>query len=606
MTIDITFGVPEDRLPPGLIERRKRILDATSATEITPRYKHLSRREAFALGREYDHRKLDWFGFQADKTEVISTDAFGLAPNTGGMSANTAAPMYLKRPSAPLRLARQVVQKFTTLLFGEGRIPTLKVVGDDLSTDFVREAFKAGKHARSARMARQYGGGMGSVLFTTSLDKGRFVYQAHNPKTVEVIEWEGEPLVSPVAAALIQYVFEKMVPTRDPRTGAVKNEPKLYLYRRLIDSMHDVRFKEAEIKPGEDMPVLAVDSHVFHGLGYFPGCWIQNLPDEEHLDGFPDCEGGYQMMEAVDTHIAQIGRALVRNLDPTLVVGRDPKLDQLGLPLQVGGDNAINVGPGGQAQYLEYAGQVLSTATEYAKLLRGEALNIVQCGDPDPEKLSGAAQSAFAIKLLQEPQFQKAAELRDQYEPIFTVSAKITLDLARRALEPTMYPGRVDRVVFDLPPRMEKQLVEVPDPMASTDPLAPPAPPVQIEQEVEVPRVPGKGSAVELKWGPMVSESSADKQAKVATAVSAVAGEILDIETAVEKVTAEAFDVEDIEQLKARVLAMVKDKKAAEEVKNSMMGGMSLGMPPEPDAPAPPPSPPAQEPPEPPPPGAPV
>lgn len=590
MAVDISFGLGQEQTPQAILERRKRVLDAAAATEITPRYKHLSRREAFALGREYDHRKLDWFGYGADKTETISTDAFGLAPNVGGMAPNAAAAIFLKRPSAPLRLARQVVQKFTTLLFGEGRIPTVTVTGDDASTDFVREAFKAGKHSRSARLARNHGGGMGSVLFTISLEKGRFVYQAHNPKTVEVIEWEGEPLVSPVAAVLIQYVFEKVIPEVDPKTGQVRKVAKLFLYRRLIDGLHDVRFKEAELRPGEDVPELTVDSYVHHRLGYFPGCWVQNLPDEEHLDGFPDCEGAYQMFEAVDTHVAQIGRALVRNLDPTLVVSRDPKLDQLGLPIQVGGDNAMNVGPSGSAQYLEYAGSVIPTATDYVKLLRSEALNIVQCAEPDPEKIAGAAQSAFAIKLLQEPTFQKAAELRDQYELIYFVSAKVTLDLARGFLDPINYPGRVEQVKFDLPPRIETVEVQVEDPAQPGSGLM-----ITQAQQVEVPRLPGSGQSIEVKWGPMVSLSAQDKQQMVATGVAAVTGKILDTETAVEKVTAPVFDVDDVAELKERVLVAVAEAEAAEQRKADMMmggplGGMGGDLPPE--GPGGPPSPP--------------
>lgn len=581
MAVDISFGLGQEQTPQAILERRKRVLDAAAATEITPRYKHLLRREAFALGREYDHRKLDWFGYGADKTETISTDAYGLSPTSGGMSPNPAAAIFLKRPSAPLRLARQVVQKFTTLLFGEGRIPTVSVPGDDQSTDFVREAFKAGKHSRSARLARNHGGGMGSVLFTIALEKGRFVYQSHNPKTVEVIEWEGEPLVSPVAAVLIQYVFEKVVPEVDPKTGQVRKVPKLFLYRRLIDTLHDVRFKEAELRPGEDVPALTVDSYVHHKLGYFPGCWIQNLPDEEHLDGFPDCEGGYQMFEAVDTHVAQIGRALIRNLDPTLVVSRDPKLDQLGLPIQVGGDNAMNVGPSGSAQYLEYAGAVIPTATEYIKLLRSEALNIVQCAEPDPEKLSGAAQSAFAIKLLQEPTFQKASELRDQYEPIYTMSAKVTLDLARAFLDPINYPGRVEQVKFDLPPRIDT--VEVEDPQQ-------PGMGVMLTQQIEVPRLPGTGSAIEVKWGPLVSPSAQDNQQRVATAAAAVDAGLLDPETAVEKVIADVYEIEDIAGLVARVLVAKAEKEAEEQRKaDMMMGGPLGGMPPDDGGGAPPP-----------------
>lgn len=566
MTLDLSFNLPSNALTEELIGLRKRLVEQAQVVEISQRYKALSRLEAFGRSREYEHRSLDWFGFPATKTETISTDAFGLVPTGGNLSANKDAPMHAKRPTAPLRLAPRVVKRFTSLIFGAKRKPAVTIEGDDVATDFITAAFKAGKFWRSARMARRYGGEMGSVLFTISLENGRFVYKAHNPKTVQAIEWVGEPLVSPVSGVLIQYTFSRMVAVRDPKTGAIRQVERLYLYRRMIDSQSDVRFKAVEIRAEDGVvPALVVDSVVHHGLGYFPGVWVQNLPDEESMDGVPDCEGGYQAFETVDVHFAQIGRALARNLDPTLMLSRDPKLDLMGVPVKVGGDNAINVGPGGSASYLEYAGAVLATAKDYASTIRAEALSMVQCTDPDPTTMAGAAQSALAIELLNEPMFQKADELRDQYEEIVETSARVTLDLARTYGNPERYPGRAV-VKFALPPKI---IDGPPDP---TDPDQRPT-------KREVLRHPGVGSSVTVTWGEFVPNSVSDNSMRMSMAVSAVAGEILDRETAIETIVAPALGYQDVAALKLRVKKEVDERTKQEAERDRAMSGPLGGLP---------------------------
>lgn len=552
MNTDLSFGGTKF---PRALEVRQQLYAAGLAGQST-RFRTLDRLDAFYKSLEYAHQDKDWNGYSADRLEAISPDV--ILPLGFNQPAADELLVHQKRPTAPLRLSPMVVDRFTGLLFSKDRTPRIKVDDDPISDDFVKAVFKKARFWRSMYQCRTYGGSQGSSLMSVHLrpdkikGKGRFAYKAHSPKTIADVVWEDPDLKVP-AGILIQFIFVKELEVLDEKTGrpSGKTQQVPYLYRRIIDEEMDVVFIPDMIR-GMELPDLRVDERLSyrHDLGRFPGAWIQNLPQDDEMDGIPDCDGAFQMFETIDRQVAQQNHSLLANMDPTLVIGRDQKLEKMNVPLRKGSANALNVGVGGFANYLEIAGAGIMASAAFVKDLRQAAMDKAQCVLVDPEQISGAAQSAKAIEYIYGPMLERAGRLREQYGQAIEDIVSITLDLARTWADPLKYEGRAVPT-FDLPPRMEEE---------DADPDNPDVDPIRTYFE----RAPGAGDMISLKWGPFFPPTPGDIEAGVTTIGAAVAAGILDIDTAVELV-APLFGIEDVENLKRKVREDGQEKKAAAE-----------------------------------------
>jgi hypothetical protein len=460
------------------------------------------------------------------------------------------------------------VDRFTGLLFSSGRTPSVTVEGDQDAEEFLKAVWKKARFWRCMYSARTYGGSMGSALVTVQLrpdqakKKGRFSYRAHSPKCVQDVVWEDPDLKIP-AGVLIQYIYDREIEVLSDEDGSPTGNFKTesYLYRRIIDEEMDVMFRPAKIEGGR-LPELEIDEHQTykHGLGRFPGVWIQNLPNDDDIDGIPDCDGAFQMFETIDRQISQSNKGLLQNQDPTLVIARDKKLEQLGTPLKKGSENALYVGQGGSAQYLEISGSGVNAGMEFAKNQRSNALGKVQMVDVDPEKVSGAAQSAKAIEYIYAPTLEKSGRHREQYGEACETLAEITLELGRMFADPLKYKGNA-RPRYDLPPK----IVEV-----DMDPDNP-------DPEVGVTKVmsdhhPGEGGTVVLTWGPYFPPTPMDKQTEIGYLATAYQAGGIDQETFVRKI-APLLEIKDVEGLlrKVREETEQKDKKLEAQMRMSGM-----------------------------------
>lgn len=498
---------------------------------LSPRFRELDRLDAFAKSLEYKHLTVGWNGLSADACETITPTQ--QVPY--GFTQPASLPNIVeRRPTAPLRIVPTIIGRFTGMLFGQGRTPKIRVEDDVDSEEFVRTVFERSRFWRTMYLARTYGGAMGSVLVTATVRQGRFAFKAHSPKIVQDVIWEDEDLRIP-AAVLIQYVFYREHSVIDPKTGFPKETVRLpYVYRRIIDTEADVVFQPAPIGTDGKMPAMEIDPFltVRHGLGMFPGTLIQNLPSDDMLDGVTDADGVYQMVETVDRLVAQANFALLANMDPTLAVSRDPKMEQANIPLKKGSMNALNLGLSGSANYLEIGGAGIKMGLETAAMLKDAAFDRAECVVPDPEKVSGAAQSAKAIELLYAPMLAKSGRLREQYGEGIERLVQVTLALGRRYSDPSMYDGKTP--VFNLPPK----LVEL-----DSDPSNPN--PDSGSRYKRVPYKPGEGTIVSLEWGPYFKPTPTDEREEVQKIVTAWTGKLIDHETAVAQ-AAPLFDVKDV------------------------------------------------------------
>ncbi len=513
------------------------MLMANAKIGLSMRYRRLDRLDAFANCMEYQHLGTDWNGYPADMMETISPES-ALPPGYSqpmAQASEDTIPLSKRRPSAPMRLAPTIIDRFTGMLFSEDRIPTVTVEGDPEADDFLNAAIEDGRMWKSIRQGRNHGGAMGTGLITFRLTEGRYVFKAHNPKYVQDYIWADKDRMI-LAGVLIQYLTLKefdIVDESGRSTG--KTQQQAYVYRRIIDEQWDITFKETLLdEDGRPPAYMEIDlaQSFEHSLDRFPGVWVQNIHNGDDIDGIPDCDGAYQMMEEADRVRAQAIRGLKYNMDPTLVTARDfSKLKGAAAPINEKGNGvAIELGPGGSAQYLEIAATGIQAAAEKVVQIKKDIFTKTQCVIPDPESPAAQASSGKALEVAFQPMLEKCGVLREQWGDGIIQLCELVLHAARVWNKKTMYAGNV-RAVFTIPPKIEEK-----DPAPDNPDIKPK---IEIKQ-----RSPGVGGRVTVKWGSYFSSTPADKQMSVTTVSAALMGKLIDDETAI-RLACEELGIED-------------------------------------------------------------
>lgn len=489
------------------------------------RFRQIERYEAHYKGTQYSHQTSDWWGQNADVNETISPQVmvpYGFEQPMIGLDVRH------RRPTAPLQLTRAVVDRFTGLLFSDTRKPDIQVEGDEDTESFLSAVMQAGHFWAEIRKARTIGGSCGSVLLTAGLRNGEFCFETHRPQYCTIL-WKDKRRLIP-EAVLKMYKHVKYEDVIDEKTRERKGiREVVWLYRRIITEFEDVVFKEIRLDDALRELTWEEESAVKHDLGFFPGVWVQNIPVTDSHDGDPDCQLGYQKLDTIDRIVSQINQGVLLNLDPTLVLGYDPKTVRPGTSVSKGSDNALHVGVDGKASYLEISGTGIEAGIKTVNLLRQAFLDLVRCVMIDPATISGSAQSAKAIELIYAPMLEKADDLRAQWGdlcvvPILRIVEKMVRKISESSNGEIVYK-------FILPPKV----VEGPD-----------GKPTYEDQKL------GQGGYIQCKWGQYFSPTEQDDKQRIDNAVAAKAGGLIDHLGAI-KHTAAVFGVENPVQVKTLV-----------------------------------------------------
>lgn len=484
----------------------------------TVRFRQIERLQSFYRCSPYSHLERDWWGLSADAMETISPSVqVPLGYEQPMVNLN----VRQKRPTAPLNLTRLIVDRFTGLLFSEDRKPDVVIENDQDTEDWMKAVLETSRFWAKYREARAYGGSSGSVLVTCHLRDGAFAWDIHNPRDVQFF-WKNRSTFD-LGGVLIMYKHPVDEVVTNPKTGEQRVETVYYLYRRIISEDEDIVYQPVRMEPGvqvlwddpADDPGSVIQAQVEHNLGFFPGAWIQNLSDPDSEDGAPDCAGAFQLIDTIDRLVSQINKATILNLDPTPVIKADPKLYAAGL--LKGSDNAIRVGQDGDAKYMEMLGGGVKAGMDLVAELRKSVFELTRFVDADPDKVSGAAQSAKAIELLMAPMLEKADDLRGQWGDGIVRLLKVAEQIARKV--------GPERVI--LPPKI---VMQEPDDQA---------PPGTEPQRQVVQRKLGPGGYYRLDWGKYFSPTVTDLQVTTQTLLTAKTGDLLDEETAVRQFCAE-------------------------------------------------------------------
>lgn len=469
-----------DRITDGVVAWGQGVVTRIAAPMREERERMLAAREAMYRGEQYQGRGLapSW-----DKAPI------------GGRRV----PLRLQRPSVQYDLPKLSVRRVTSLLFGEGRHPTIAFElrdegAEDSAQDTASETIEKdvakwlsdiaekGELWRKALLWARLSLAMGSGCFVWSVVDGdvefRVLRSLHCTPTFD----KRRP--GRLVALDLRYRFPREVEER----GAV----------RVVDHWHretwtpeaHTVFVEVPCQPGKE-PAWIVDEEVQHGLGCVPAVWVRPFDDADEgaFDGesmFTDIE---DMVEDIDRVLSQKSRALRYNLDPTRVWFGLTETDEAKVRNADG--PAVSVSSkteGADVTQLELNGSSLEVAESHANAQRARALETLRIVSPDPDKLLAAANSGRALEILYAPMLELAGELRTAFGAAVKQLFGQILDAAR-------------------------------GPLAARGALT-----------LQPPALPA--GAVCLHWGRYFAPTSLDQQTATTVATGAVSGGLLDRESA--------------------------------------------------------------------------
>lgn len=482
----------------------------------TPRMRNLDRLESYYRLTQDAAKLYDWngyfYGYGAE------------APIKPGWFV----PYSKRRPSARYHIARMVVRRLTSLLFGKDRFPEITVQGSEDDEDYARALVDESRLKLRMIEGRNLGGAMGTACFSFAFVEGKPRVEVHNAKHCTVLRWANENDHRP-AAVLSAYSYPRQV--WDPQAQRMR-ELRYYAVRywdETIEATWDpIPAKVAETIGWMNAVPRRVTAHAF---GFCPFYWVQNVADSCEPDGEGDYEGFEGDFDEINQLLSAVSKGTKSNVDPTLVIKMDPSRNTGNV--QKGSENAI-FSEGG-AEYLELKGQAVQAAVQLLERERAYTLDALGVVVADPEKMAGSAQSGRALEILYAPMLALCDLLREQYG---TFGVKpIVRDMMRAA---RILAARGETVV--LPPRVETKKPAPPKPGE------PPAPPEEHEEVVVVERKPGTSDVeITLSWNPYFPPTWEDITKAVTSAQTASGGKpVISQRTAVSTV-ASLFGVQNVD-----------------------------------------------------------
>ena len=486
------------------------------------RYRELDKRETYYECTQHDHKKYDFDCISVQPGPYLLTQ-----PLMGTQSTPFYVPLSQRKPCAPVRLGRQIVNAYTKLVVGEDRFPDLLCKEDKDTQDYVQGISEAADLPVTMIQVRNKAGSCGVVGVSWYIDNGMPVVEVHAGKTLHVHEWASKRDWRPKHVTKI-YQYERS--TWDPERAAVVT--KKFWYRRDWTEVADVFYQEVEVREGvEPAWVMDLERSKLHKHGRCHLIWVQNIPNVESPDSVPDYHGQYEKMDDLDVLNSVITRGGKLNLDPTLKLKMEPEAVGNAM-VRKGSDHALVTGESGDASYLELGGQSITSGNELVTRQKREILDEAECVVPDPDKIAAAGLSSVALAMLYAPMLSKRGL-------ICSVLSKALKELFSQILEVVRANQTTTEVVKG--EDGAEQEVEV-EQALTLPPVVTETPVVDAlgnkTDEVEIEfhdRVPGAGNNIEVQWGPPFKPNANDVQLTVQAMSTAVGGKaVLSVQTAVE------------------------------------------------------------------------
>lgn len=472
----------------------------------TDRFLHMDRLEQYFRNTQDDHKRYDWDGHMRTLGNVALHDPEPVA---------WAVPFSARRPNARYNLPRTIVSNLTQMTLGGTSFPEITVEGDETAQKALREWSKIMKLPARIAEARNFGGKEGTACWSLGVSDGAFRIDVHNPKHTTVLSWADRANFIP-QRVIKAYAFDR--DKIDPDTKTIKKHT--FWYVRYWDEQDDLTWEEIpeDVAQQPDWAQRVPPSYSYtHGWGFTPFYWVQNLSDSQEEDGEGDYEGIEDKFDEINALLSSTSRGSRKNVDPTLVIkGEDDEED-----VEKGSGAVIYSRDG--AEYLEMSGTGADAALKVLDALRIIALEEAQVVVPREDKITNAAQSAAAMRILYRPMIAKCNLLREQYGPPISRTLQDVLKVARAVAK------RVREVLDERGVLMRRE-----------------------QETITPPLDPGQADLVTLVWPPYFEPTSQDIKDTVSVAQTASGGKnVISHRTAVEY-TARLLGVQDIDaELKA-------------------------------------------------------
>lgn len=518
----------EEKPPLAAVQSLVQGLDLKALVD-SERVQELERLDRYYGGKQYDHLKYNWNGAYTGYGDVSEVaPAFYV-------------PLQARKPLFRLELPKLITSRFTAMLFGEDRFPTISVEGDEEAEDYVNALATEGGLRMKLQEARDKGGAAGTVALSFAFVDGKPRISVHRAKHMHVLKWADRYALRP-ASVLKVYRTQRSVWENG------KQVKKPYFFVRLWTETTETVWDPV---PAEGLLPGAwagsVKSYtVVHDYGECPVYWVQNLPESDREDGVSDFDGLLDDFDEVNRLVSATLKGTVSNVDPTLVVKDDPPANMGSI--RKGSENAI-FSKGG-ADYLELEGTAVTTAKALLQLLVQSCLDVAGVVVGDASQISGAAKSAAAMRLLYQPMINQCDKLRAQYgEAGVTQLLRGMLRAAKKlqgsdagAIQTTEDGQRIqERPVVMLEPRVVVRFEE-----EEIVPGELPQKPADRRKVEEVQRTPGQSERITLKWPPYFKPTQQDAAALVDATIKAV-GVLISQKTGVKAIQG-IYAVADVDQ----------------------------------------------------------
>lgn len=479
----------------------------------TKRFRELDRLESYYRKRQDAHKSFDWDGYFNGYGEA--------APIKPGWFI----PYGMRRPSARYDMAALIVGRLTSFLFGADKFPEIKCEGDEDAEQCAKALAVESKLPQRMIDARDLGGAIGSVCLSWGVVNGAPRVKVRNAKHVTVLRWADED-ERIVGAAILAYSYRRMV--YEP--GAKKLQERVFYYARYWDEAIERVWDPIPAKTAAEpnWANMVPSRQAAHGFGFTPLYWIQNKSDECEADGPSDYDGLTDNFDRVNELLSATAKGTRSNVEPTTVVKEDPALNT-GV-LFKGGDNVI--WSRGGAEYLELKGSAVQAAKEIVAQLRHFTLEVASVVLADPEKITGSAQSAAALRILYAPMLAEVEIRREQYGAaiirVLTDMLKVMRQFEAMAPipDPTNPEGPPVKYGFKLPMRMKSGEGE----------------------PVETEHTPGESERLVLNWNPAFPPTWDDIEKATDAAQKAAGGKALISRKTATASIQSLFGIEDVDE----------------------------------------------------------
>lgn len=420
------------------------------------RFFDLDRCEAYYRGRQDDAKLYDWDG---------RIDGYA---NEASIKPGWFVPHKMRRPCTRYDMAKLIVRRLTSMVFGQDHFPEIRIEGDADAEDYARALATESRLKVRMAEARDMGGATGTAVLSFGFVNGKPRISVHNAKHITVFSWADEDELRPKlvlkAYSYPRYVWDATAKRMKKKDFWCADIWDTYEQRRWRDIPDEV----AKTPDWQDWP----SESFVHKYNFCPVYWIQNRPCSSEYDGESDFENLEPTLDEINRLLSATTKGTRANVDPTLVVKADP-MENTGTVFK-GSENAI-FSKGG-AEYLELKGTAVQAAERQIERLRAYVLDVAGVVMADPEKLAGAAQSAQALRILYAPMLANCDILREQYGEHGIKPMLIDMLRVARNYEQTpptadvetgetyqpkvMLPPRIERPEGDLDGDLEEQLIE--------------------------------------------------------------------------------------------------------------------------------------------------